>query len=105
MTLRPKQADPPRLFEEVGTAEAKRRFSELVDRVSEGERFLVSRRGRPAVALVPPEPGTLESPGPPPTGLVAIAGALAEWDELDDVVAEIYESRSSSTDRPAPDLG
>jgi prevent-host-death family protein len=42
--------------ESVGTAEAKRRFSEWVDRVGEGERFLVSRRGRPAVALVPPTP-------------------------------------------------
>jgi hypothetical protein len=54
---------------------------------------------------VPPEPDTLERPGPPPAGLVAIAGALAEWDELDDVVAEIYESRRTSTDRSAPDLG
>jgi prevent-host-death family protein len=105
MTLRPKQGDPLREFESVGTAEAKRRFSELVDRVGKGERFLVSRRGRPAVALVPPEPDTLEPPGAPPTGLAAIAGALAEWDELDDVVAEIYESRRDSHDRPAPDLG
>jgi prevent-host-death family protein len=103
MTLRPKQS--PQAFESVGTAEAKRRFSELVDRVGEGERFLVSRRGRPAVALVPPEPGALERPGPPPIGLAAIAGALAEWVELDDVVAEIYESRRTSVDRRAPDLG
>lgn len=90
---------------EVGTAEAKRRFSELVDRVGEGERFLVSRRGRPAVALVPPTPDLLERPGPPPRGLAAIAGALAEWDDLDAVVTEIYASRSISIDRPAPDLG
>jgi len=105
MTLRPKQEGSLQAVENVGTAEAKRRFSELVDRVGEGERFLVSRSGRPAVALVPPEPDTLASPGPPPTGLAAIAGALAEWDELDDVVAELYESRRTSTDRPAPDLG
>lgn len=105
MALRPKQAAAFQASENVGTAEAKRRFSELVSRVGEGERFLVSRRGRPAVALVPPEAGALERPGPPPTGLAAIAGALAEWDELDDAVREIYAARGDSVDRPAPDLG
>ena len=89
----------------IGTAEAKRRFSELVNRVGDGERFVVSRRGRPVVALVPPEPSLLEGPSPAPTGLAAIAGALAEWDELDDVVADIYAARRTSEDRPAPDLG
>lgn len=88
----------------VSTAEAKRRFSELVDRVGEGERFLVSRRGRPAVALVPPTPELLEPPGEAPGGLASLAGALADWDDLDEVVAEIYAARRGSTDRPAPDL-
>src|SRR5680860_386574 len=87
----------------VGTAEAKRRFSELVDRVGEGESFLVSRRGRPAVALVPPAPELFE-PREPPRGLASLAGALAEWDELEDDVAAIYAARSTSRDRPAPDL-
>ena len=87
----------------VGTAEAKRRFSELVDRVGEGESFLVSRRGRPAVALVPPAPELFE-PRESPRGLASLAGALAEWDELEDDVAAIYAARSTSRDRPAPDL-
>jgi len=91
--------------ESVGTAEAKRRFSELVNRVGDGERFVVSRRGRPVVALVPPEPSLLEGPSPAPSGLAAIAGALAEWHELDDIVADIYAARRTSEDRPAPDLG
>lgn len=90
---------------QIGTGEAKRRFSELVDRVGEGERFLVSRRGRPAVALVPPTPDLFERPEPTPRGLVAIAGALADWDDLDDVVADIYASRERSSDRPPPELG
>jgi len=90
--------------ESLGTAEAKRRFSELVDRVGSGERFVVSRRGRPAVALVPPTPELFER-GRAPIGLAAIAGALADWDELDRVVEEIYAARRSSRDRPAPDLG
>jgi prevent-host-death family protein len=89
----------------LGTAEAKRRFSELVDRVGEGERFLVSRRGRPAVALVPPAAALLEAPTKPPSGLAALAGALAGWDDLEQAVAEIYAARRGSDDRPAPDLG
>jgi len=88
----------------VSTAEAKRRFSELVDRVGEGERFLVSRRGRPAVALVPPTPEALEPRRQPPRGLATLAGALAEWDQLDEDVDAIYAARRDSEDRPAPDL-
>ena len=91
--------------ESLGTAEAKRRFSELVDRVGEGERFLVSRRGRPAVALVPPAAELFELPASPPSGLAALAGALADWEEFDDVVREVYAARRGSDDRPAPDLG
>ena len=89
--------------QKIGTAEAKRRFSELADRVEQGERFVISRRGRPVVALVSPEAGTPEAPRPPVKGLAALAGAMADWD--DDVVAEIYAAREASTDRPAPDLG
>lgn len=91
--------------ESVGTAEAKRRFSELVDRVGGGERFLVTRRDRPAVALVPPAPEHLEAPAAAPSGLAALAGALADWDDLDRAVSEIYAARRGSEDRPAPDLG
>jgi prevent-host-death family protein len=90
----------------IGTAEAKRRFSELVDRVGEGERIVVSRRGRPAVVLIAPTPDLLE-PGPsgPLTGLAALAGALAEWEDIDAAVDEIYAARRASRDRPAPGLG
>jgi prevent-host-death family protein len=90
--------------ESVGTAEAKRRFSELVDRVEAGERFLVTRRGRSAVALVPPAAGLFDAPTTPPSGLAALAGALAAWDGLDETVEEIYAARRVSADRPAPDL-
>lgn len=87
----------------LGVAEAKRRFSELIDRVKGGARFLVHRRGRPAVALVAPD--RIDAfPRQPPLGLAAMAGALADWDELDEVVEEIYERRRAARDRPAPDL-
>jgi prevent-host-death family protein len=89
----------------MGVAEAKRRFSELIDRVDEGERFVVSRRGRPAVVLAPPTSDALRSPTQRPIGLAAIAGALADWDDLDDAVRDIYAARKGSRDRPGPDIG
>lgn len=91
------------MAQQLSVAEAKKRFSELIDRVSRGERFVVSRRGRPALALVPPALAE-EAIEPRPIGLAAVAGALADWSELEDVVAEIYASRRRARDRAAPDL-
>lgn len=90
--------------EELGVADAKRRFSELIDRVQKGERFLVSRRGRPAMALVPPADTQRRPRTGAPRGLVAVAGSIDDWDELDAVVEEIYASRRKARDRPAPEL-
>lgn len=87
----------------LGVAEAKRRFSELIDRVRGGERFVVTRRGRPVVALVPPTESLDEERRP--FGLAALAGALADWSELDQVVEEIYAARRGARDRDVPDLG
>jgi prevent-host-death family protein len=87
----------------LGVAEAKSRFSELIDRVGRGERFIIARRGRPVLALVPPDQA-----GPPPvqpSGLAAIAGALEDWDDLPEAVAAIYRARRTARDRDVPDLG
>lgn len=87
----------------LGVAETKSRFSELIERVRHGERFVVARRGKPVLALVPPD----ESVRPAarrPAGLAAIAGALEEWTDLPEVVDEIYASRRRARDRAAPDL-
>jgi len=91
------------MAEELGVAEAKRRFSELIERVKSGERFIVARRGKPAVALVPPDQAEGRIGGKP-VGLAAVAGALADWEELDEVVSEIYSARRRARDRTAPDL-
>ncbi len=88
----------------LGVAEAKRRFSELIDRVDAGERFVVSRRGRPAMVLGPPTTEALQPAAEKPIGLAAVAGALAEWEDLEETVEEIYAARRGSRDRPAPDL-
>lgn len=91
------------MAEELGVAEAKRRFSELIARVRKGERFLVSRRGKPALGLVPPEEATGRV-GEKPVGLAAVAGGLADWQELDEVVADIYAARRRARDRAVPEL-
>jgi len=88
-----------------GVAEAKRRFSELLDRVGAGERIVVHRRGRPAVVLVPASADAVDQYAHAPQGLAAVAGALSDWDDLAAVVEEIYVARRAANDRPAPDLG
>jgi prevent-host-death family protein len=74
----------------LGVAEARKRFSELIERVVRGERLHVTRRGKLVVALVPAAEGHARYPA---DGLAAIAGALADWKELDAVVSDIYASR------------
>ena len=88
----------------LGVAEAKRRFSELIDRVGEGEQFIVARHGKPAVALIAPSELPTDSAKQQPVGLAAVAGALADWEEIDEVVQDIYSARRRSRDRPAPAL-
>lgn len=42
---------------EIGAFEAKTKFSELLRKVDEGERFTITLRGRVVAELVPPSPG------------------------------------------------
>lgn len=87
----------------LGVAEAKRSFSELLDRVRRGERFVLQRRGRAAAALVPVS--ELRDTGDAsPAGVLGLVGALADIDGFDDIIADVIASRRSATDRPAPEL-
>ncbi len=91
-------------IERIGVADAKRRFSELAERVGRGESFVVLSRGRPVVALVPPQ-RVAEEESHPAIGLAAFAGALAgEWDTVDEDMADIVARRQQVSDRPAPEL-
>jgi prevent-host-death family protein len=86
-----------------GVAEAKRRFPELIDRIGEGERFIITRHGKPAVALIAPSEESIRpAVEPPPIGLAPLAGTLADWEEIDDVVRDVYTSRPRSQDRSVP---
>lgn len=74
----------------LAVADARRRFSELIDRVEGGEEVLLSRRGKVVAARVP-----VDAPRPTrsPVGLAAVAGALADWDGLPEFVEEMHAAR------------
>jgi len=83
------------MTEVVSVADAKRRFSELIERVSRGERFLVTRRGKPVLALVSPDDAPAEVDPPKKRGFMALWGILEgvegadEWyEEMQRVVAD-----------------
>ncbi len=100
----------------LSVGEAKRRFSEIMGRVTYGgERFIIEKRGKPAVAVISLEdlaqleelrqererlPGSPDVPGddgdrPKRKGIAAIAGALAgeEYEEFGNIMDEVYRSR------------
>lgn len=85
----------------LGVGEAKKRLSELMSRVVyRGERFLIRRRGRPMAALVSADDlACLEQEPASPRGLLAAVGAWADFEELDEVVQEIYQQRERARDR------
>jgi prevent-host-death family protein len=91
-------------IEHIGVADAKRRFSELTERVGNGESFVIVSRGRPVVALVPPQRAA-DDADHPPIGLAAFAGALAaEWNSVEEDMAEIVAARQQVVDRLAPEF-
>ena len=83
-------------------ADAKENLSELMSRAAyNNERFLIQRRGKPMAALVSVEDlARLEKESASPKGLLAAVGALADFEELDSMVEEIYRQREQAQDRP-----
>lgn len=92
------------MSETLGVAEAKRRFSELIDRVGAGERIVVARHGRPVMALIPPDAAGGALATGPPTGFATLAGALGDVAGFAQTMDEVVASRGEALDRPAPDL-
>jgi prevent-host-death family protein len=86
----------------VGVAEAKAKLSELLERVANGERITVSRRGRPAAVLAPPDAAF--EPAGHNTGLATLAGVLADWPELEADMRVVIRSRRTARDRAVPHL-
>lgn len=96
------------MSEKVSAAEAKAQLSTLVSRVAYGrERFLIERHGKPVAALVSAEDlAKLEHEPAEPRevrrGLLAIhdaIGGLLTDEEVDEMLAAIYEARDRDTPR------
>lgn len=88
----------------LNVAEAKKKFSELLARVAfKGERFVITRRGKPMAALVGLEDlAVLEEQGDrllEPQGLSAAAGALADYEGFEETMTEVYRSRRQAAGR------
>ncbi len=85
----------------MNVADAKKHLSELMSRVAYNhERFLILRHGKPMAALVSIEDlARLENETAGPRGLLAAVGALADFDELDEMIEEIYLQREQAKDR------
>jgi prevent-host-death family protein len=85
------------MAESVSVAEAKNRFSELVNRASyRRERFLIERRGKPVGAIVSAEDLARLEEGATTLGgrgLLAAVGALADVEEMDGILGEIQRER------------
>jgi prevent-host-death family protein len=86
----------------VGVAEAKAKLSELLERVSRGERIVVAKRGKPVAVLAPPE--AVSDDVAHPRGLASLAGVLADWPSLERDLNQVIEARRTARDRGVPDL-
>ena len=93
------------MTEMISVADAKRRFSELIERVGRGERFVVTRRGRPVLALLSPEAVPEDADKPAKRGFLALMGVLEGVegaDEWYEEVQRIVADRQNYPPRPMP---
>ena len=83
-------------------ADAKKNLSELMSRTAyNNERFLIQRRGKPMAALVSVEDlARLEKDTAAPKGLLAAVGAWGDFDDLEEIIEDIYRQREQAQDRP-----
>ncbi len=91
----------------VNLAEAKAKLSSVVDDVRRtANRYLVTRHGKPAAAIVTVEDlERLEASaplGPSPAGALALVGLWGDIDdaEIDAFLEDVYRSRAEDLGRP-----
>lgn len=75
----------------IGALEAKTRLSELLDRVAQGEEIVITRDGKPAARLVPPQGSSS-----PSTGKATAAELLAIGREFRALVQGDFSSQDVS---------
>jgi len=87
----------------IGVAEVKRRFSELVGKISrDGEQFIIQRNGKPVAAMVNlkdfeivKKSGRREEN----KGLLAAIDAWEDFEDIDRLIRDIYRERRKAKDR------
>lgn len=90
----------------VSVAEAKRRFSDLVNQVVyHKKRFVIARRGKPMVGLIPAaELHGLPQKAAAPKGFLTLVGLWEDFVNLEEVIQDIYHQREREPSRPVPPL-
>jgi prevent-host-death family protein len=96
---------------ELPVADAKRDFKRVLDAAERGESTLITRNGRPTAVVGPApapqlpwhEPRPLPKPKKP-GGLLAMAGMLADWETIEEDIAQIIAERQLDMGRPPPNL-
>lgn len=88
----------------LNVAEAKKKFSELLARAAfKGERFIITRRGKPMAALIGLDDLALleehKDQSLEPQGLLAAAGALADYEGFEETMTAVCRSRRQSVGR------
>lgn len=89
------------MVKEINVAEAKRCFSEVMGRVVYGgDEYIITRRGKPMVAIVKPEYLELsQSKKQKEKGLIQIIGKFNDSQEFVEDLEKIYSLRGSLKDR------
>lgn len=84
----------------VSIAEAKSHFSEYISKVAyAGEKYLITKRGKPLVALVPIQDFKNIKSGKEEKGLSEIIGKWKNFEEIEDNINKIYSSRKEDKGR------
>jgi len=84
----------------VSIAEAKSHFSEYISKVAyAGEKYLITKRGKPLVALVPIQDLENIKAGKEEKGLSEIIGKWENFEEIEDNINKIYSSRKEDKGR------
>ena len=87
----------------IGVAEVKRRFSEVIGKVSrDGEQIIIQKNHKPLVAMVSlkdfeivKKSGRREEN----KGLLAAIGAWDDFEDIDKLIKQIYMARRKAKDR------
>ena len=84
----------------VSVAEVKSHFSEYVSKVAyTGEKFLITKRGKPLVALVSIEDLKNIKADEEEKGLSEIIGKWENFEEIEDNINKVYSSRKEDKGR------